>query len=159
PGQIVLSGERAKIELAVSLAREHGIRRALVLNVAGAYHSRLMESACEKFGDSLLEVEMQPPSFPVWSNVTGGKVETLPEIRLTLQDQITGTVRWVDCMQGIVAHGADVFLELGPGGVLAGLLQRTCKGVAVMSVSDVASLRTCAERLQSDLRVRDNAGR
>lgn len=157
PGQIVLSGERAKIELAVSLAREHGIRRALLLNVAGAYHSRLMESAYEKFGGSLLEVELQPPTFPVWSNVTGEKVENLPEIRRTLQDQITGTVRWVDCMQGMVAHGADLFLELGPGGVLAGLLQRTYKGVAVMSVSDATSLRTCAGRWQSELAERANA--
>src|SRR5213593_716904 len=136
PGQIVLSGERAKIEVAVALAKEHGIRRATMLNVAGAYHSRLMESAYEKLKEALLEIEMQPPSFAVFSNVTGEAVSTLPEIRRTLQDQVTGTVRWIDCMEGMVGRGCDFYIELGPGGVLAGLLKRTNKNVEAISVSD-----------------------
>jgi [acyl-carrier-protein] S-malonyltransferase len=148
PGQIVLSGERAKIEMAVALAKEHGIRRATTLNVAGAYHSRLMESAYEKLSEALLEIEMHPPSFAVFSNVTGEAVSTLPEIRRTLQDQVTGTVRWVDCMEGMVGRGCDFFIELGPGGVLAGLLKRTNKDVETISVSDVESARNCAERLR-----------
>src|SRR6266536_40533 len=129
PGQIVLSGERAKIEVAIALAKEHGIRRATMLNVAGAYHSRLMESAYEKLSEALLEIEMQPPSFAVFSNVTGEAVSTLPEIRRTLQDQVTGTVRWLDCMGGMLGCGCDFFIELGPGGVLAGLLKSTNKDV------------------------------
>ena len=149
PGQIVLSGERAKIEMAVALAKEHGIRRATMLNVAGAYHSRLMESAYQKLSEALLEIEMQPPSFAVFSNVTGKAVSTLPEIRRTLQDQVTGTVRWVDCVEGMVGRGCDFFIELGPGGVLAGLLKRTNKDVEAISVSDVESARNCAERLRS----------
>src|SRR3954465_1505117 len=96
PGQIVISGETAKVELAVSLAKEHGIRRATVLNVAGAYHSRLMNSAYEQLGQPLLDAEVRRPRFPVMSNVTGGSVETLPEIRSALQDQVTSTVRWTD---------------------------------------------------------------
>ena len=146
PGQIVLSGERAKIEMAVALAKEHGIRRATMLNVAGVYHSRLMESAYEKLSEALLEIEMHPPSFAVFSNVTGEAVSTLPEIRRTLQDQVTGTVRWVDCMEGMVGRGCDFFIELGPGGVLAGLLKRTNKDVEAISVSDVESARNCAEQ-------------
>lgn len=149
PGQIVISGERAKIELAVSLAREHGIRRATLLNVAGAYHSRLMESAYRQVGDALLDVILQPPQFPVISNVTGEAISSADEIRRTLQDQVTATVRWTDCMERMLAMGCDLFLELGPGGVLAGLLQRTRKGVEVLSVSDVASLQKCAEFLRS----------
>src|SRR4051794_27799041 len=147
PGQIVISGEAAKVELAVSLAREHGIRRATLLKVAGAYHSRLMNSAYVKLGDELLNTEMQLPRFPVASNVTGGVVETLPEIRRALQDQVTGTVRWVDCMETLLDRGCDLFIELGPGGVLAGLLQRTRKDVNVITVSDAASVRTCAAQL------------
>src|SRR5436309_3501000 len=127
PGQIVLSGERAKVEVAVALAKEHGIRRAAMLNVAGAYHSRLRESAYEKLSVALLEIEMQPPSFAVFSNVTGEAVSTLLEIRRTLQDQVTSTVRWVDCMEGMLERGCDLFIELGPSGVLAGLLKRTNK--------------------------------
>ena len=148
PGQIVISGERAKVDAAVAVAKEHGIRRATMLNVAGAYHSRLMESAYEKLGAALLEVQMQMPQFPVISNVTGREVETLPEIRQTLQDQVTSTVRWVDCMERLVDLGCDLFIELGPGGVLAGLLKRTRKDVEVISVSDAQSARLCAERLQ-----------
>jgi len=149
PGQIVISGELAKAEAAVGVAKEYGIRRATMLNVAGAYHSRLMESAYEKLGAALLEVQMQVPQFPVISNVTGREVETLPEIRQTLQDQVTSTVRWVGCMERLVDLGCDLFIELGPGGVLAGLLKRTRKDVEVISVGDVESVRAAAARLAS----------
>jgi [acyl-carrier-protein] S-malonyltransferase len=148
PGQIVISGERAKVEAAVGVARDYGIRRATMLNVAGAYHSRLMETAYEKLGDALLEVEMQVPKFAVISNVTGEEVTMLPEIRRTLQDQVTSTVRWVDCMERLFALGCDLFVELGPGGVLAGLLKRIRKDVEVISVADAESARNCAERLR-----------
>jgi [acyl-carrier-protein] S-malonyltransferase len=147
PGQIVISGELAKVEAAVGVAKEYGIRRATMLNVAGAYHSRLMESAYEKLGAVLQHVPMQSPSFPVISNVTGDEVSTPVEIRRTLQDQVTGTVRWLDCMERLAALGCDFFVELGPGGVLAGLLRRTLKGVDVTSVADVESVRIAAERL------------
>ena len=148
PGQIVISGELAKVEAAVAVAKEHGIRRATMLNVAGAYHSRLMDSAYQKLGSALIDVQMQAPRFPVVSNVTGQEVKTLPEIRQTLQEQVTSTVRWVDCMESLLGIGCDLFLELGPGGVLAGLLKRTRKDVDVVSASDVASVKTCAEKIR-----------
>ena len=148
PGQIVISGEAAKVEMAVSLAKEHGIRRATLLNVAGAYHSRLMNSAFVQMGDALIDAELQVPRFPIVSNVTGEVVDTLPEIRQTLQDQITGTVRWTDCIETLLGRGCDLFLELGPGGVLTGLMQRIRKGVNVISVSESASVQACAEKLK-----------
>ncbi|MDQ6810128.1 MAG: ACP S-malonyltransferase, partial [Verrucomicrobiota bacterium] len=150
PGQIVISGEAAKVELAVSLAKEHGIRRATLLKVAGAYHSRLMDSAFVQLGRALLDAQIQTPQFSVMSNVTGASVATLPEIRIrtTLQDQVTSTVRWTDCMESLLARGCDLFLELGPGGVLAGLLQRTRKGVEAISVTDAVSVDAAAERLR-----------
>jgi [acyl-carrier-protein] S-malonyltransferase len=147
PGQIVISGELAKVEAAVGLAKEYGIRRAMLLNVAGAYHSRLMESAYERLRAALLHVPVQPPRFPVISNVTGEEVETPIEIRRTLQDQVTGTVRWLDCMERLANLGCEFFIELGPGGVLAGLLRRIRKDVDVISVSDPESIRKCAEAL------------
>ena len=149
PGQIVISGEKAKVEIAVGLAKEHGIRRAMLLNVAGAYHSRLMESAYQKLGAVLLHVPVQPPRFPVLANVTGAEVTTPVEIRRTLQDQVTGTVRWLDCMERLVNLGCEFFIELGPGGVLAGLLRRTRKEVDVMSVSDADSVRKCASLIRT----------
>lgn len=148
PGQIVISGERAKVEAAVGLARGHGIWRATLLNVAGAYHSRLMESAYLRVGESLQNVVLQIPSFPVLSNVTGAPVSSAADIKRTLQDQVTGTVRWTDCMEKMFEMDCDLFLELGPGGVLAGLLQRTRKGSEVLSVSDVPSLQACVEKLR-----------
>lgn len=144
PGQIVISGELAKVEAAVGVAKEYGIRRATMLKVAGAYHSRLMESAYEKLGTVLAHVPMQSPRFPVISNVTGMEVRTPSEIRRTLQDQVTATVRWLDCMERLVELGCDFFIELGPGGVLAGLLRRIYKDVDVISVSDAESVRECA---------------
>ena len=147
PGQIVISGERAKVEVAIGMAKEHGIRRAMLLNVAGAYHSRLMEIAYRKLGEALVDLSITTPRFVVISNVTGQEVKTPDEIRRALQDQVTGTVRWLDCMERLVDLGCDFFIELGPGGVLAGLLQRTRKGVDVISVSDAESVQKCAERI------------
>ena len=149
PGQIVISGELAKVEAAVGVAKEYGIRRATMLNVAGAYHSRLMESAYEKLGEALANVPIHPPQFPVISNVTGQEAKTPAEIRQMLQDQVNSTVRWVDCMERLVDLGCDLFIELGPGGVLAGLLKRTRKDVDVISVGDVESVRAGAARLAS----------
>jgi [acyl-carrier-protein] S-malonyltransferase len=149
PGQIVLSGELAKIETAIGVAKEYGIRKAALLNVAGAYHSRLMESAYQKLGSELINVEMQIPRFPVISNVTGEEVKTLPEIRQTLQDQVTATVLWKNCIERMLARGCDLFIELGPGTVLAGLLKRISSDTEILCVSDSASARVCVERLGS----------
>ena len=147
PGEIVISGERAKVEAAIAMAKEHGIRRATLLNVAGAYHSRLMETAYQKLGAALRHIPVLPPRFPVISNVTGLEAATPVEIRRTLQDQVTSTVRWVDCVERLAGLGCNFFIELGPGGVLAGLLRRTRKEVDVISVSDAESVRECAEKI------------
>jgi [acyl-carrier-protein] S-malonyltransferase len=151
PGQIVVSGELAKVEAAIGVAKEYGIGRGTLLNVGGAYHSRLMRGAYEKLGTELLDIEMRPPRFPVISNVTGEEVKTLPEIRRTLQDQVMATVRWVDCMETLLEKcGCNFFIELGPGNVLAGLLRRISRGVEVISVGDSASVRACAGKLRAD---------
>ena len=107
PDQIVISGQLAKVEAAVGVAKEYGIRRAMMLNVAGAYHSRLMESAYEKLGAVLQDVPIESPRFPVISNVTGMEVTTPAEIRRTLQDQVTGTVRWFDCLKRLIDLGCN----------------------------------------------------
>src|SRR6266478_3896746 len=102
PNQIVISGELARVETSVGVAKEYGIGRAMMLNVAGAYHSRLMESAYVKLERVLADLPMQSPDFAVISNVTGEEVKTPQEIRQTLRDQVTGTVRWTDCMQRLI---------------------------------------------------------
>ena len=141
PGQIVISGESSKVALAVSLAKEHGIRMAKTLNVAGAYHSRLMNSAFLKLGDELQATALHIPKFPVICNVDARPVREAEEIRESLQDQVTGTVRWTETIEYLVdEEKCDLFIELGPGGVLAGLLNRTRKGAVCVSITDCASL-------------------
>ncbi len=147
PNQIVISGELANVETAVAVAKEYGVRRAAMLNVAGAYHSRLMESAFGKIEKALADVPVDSPRFPVIGNVTGEEVKMPDQIRETLRDQVTGTVRWTDCMQCLLDLGCDFFIELGAGNVLSGLLKRTNRGIDVISVGDAASVRKCAEAL------------
>jgi [acyl-carrier-protein] S-malonyltransferase len=149
PGQIVISGESAKVALAVSLAKEHGIRMAKTLNVAGAYHSRLMNSAFLKLGEELQRTTLSKPRFPVICNVDATPVREEEEIRSALQDQVTGTVRWTETIEYLVDdEKCDLFLELGPGGILAGLLNRTRKGTPCVSISDLPSLETALNSLR-----------
>jgi [acyl-carrier-protein] S-malonyltransferase len=106
-----------------------------------------METAYQKLGEALVDLPIQSPRFAVISNVTGEEVRTPEEIRRTLQDQVTSTVRWLDCMQRLLDLGCDLFIELGPGGVLAGLLKRARKDVNVVSVTDAESARVASEKL------------
>ena len=141
PGQIVVSGESSKVALAVSLAKEHGVRVAKTLNVAGAYHSRLMNSAFLRLGEELQRTALAAPRFPVICNVDAAPVLEPERIRESLQDQVTGTVHWTETMEYLVDNEkCDLFIELGPGGVLAGLLNRTRKGTPCVSITDCATL-------------------
>lgn len=141
PGQVVISGEAAKVALAVSLSKEKGIRIAKLLKVAGAYHSRLMDSAYRKLLADLKHVAFATPTVPVVSNVDAVPAADAESIRRTLADQVTGTVRWTECVEYLLDEaGCDTLVELGPGGVLAGLVQRIRKGTRVLSISNCATL-------------------
>lgn len=140
PGQIVLSGSVEGIKAAVARAKEKGIRKAVELQVAGAYHSRLMKSAQDKLASVLQTTAIQMPNVPVISNYEADAVTSDIVIRTTLERQVTGSVRWSESMQLLVKEGYDLFLELGPGGVLAGLMGRIQKGVKVLTIKDVKSL-------------------
>jgi [acyl-carrier-protein] S-malonyltransferase len=140
PGQIVLSGEASKVAHAVSLAKQYGARKAVQLQVAGAFHSRLMESASLKLKEVLEKTAIDPPSVPVVCNVDARAVSDPQAIRRTLADQVIGSVRWTESVQYLLDHlHCEQFIELGPGGVLAGLVGRIRKGTPVISVSDSAS--------------------
>lgn len=135
PGQIVVSGEAAKVAAAVGLAKDFGVRKAVELNVAGAFHSRLMQPAYERLVEVLTATEIRQPAFPVVCNVAGRAVSDPDEIRRTLADQVTGSVRWADCVTHLIdTVGCDTFLELGPGTTLAGMIARIRKGTAVLSL-------------------------
>lgn len=140
PGQIIISGGKEKIEAAVVAAKARGIKKAMALNVAGAYHSRLMEPARAEFAAYLSTVPFREPSFTVFTNTTGKAVSAPHEIREALVKQVVSSVLWEDCMQSAAAAGATQFWELGPGGVLAGLARRTNKDWPVKSYSEFSDL-------------------
>jgi [acyl-carrier-protein] S-malonyltransferase len=147
PGQIVLSGSVAGIDSAIAQAKDFGIRRAIKLNVAGAYHSRLMQSAQEKLAAELSEVSIQSPTLPVVANFTAGLVSDPAEIRRTLENQVTGSVRWTESIRTLIEMGHRNFLELGPGKVIAGLVSKIDKEATVLSVEDLPSLEAAIEAL------------
>ncbi len=140
PGQIIISGERTKVEAAVAAARDRGIQKVVPLNVAGAYHSRLMEPARAAFEAFLGAIPFSAPRFRVFTNTTGRAVSDPDDIRRALVRQVVSPVLWEDCMRGVRAAGATEFWELGPGGVLAGLARRTDKSWSVRSISEYADL-------------------
>lgn len=147
PGQIVLSGSIAGIDAAVEKAKEFGIRRAIKLNVAGAYHSRLMQSAQDKLAAELKGAAIQSPAIPVVCNYGASVVSDPAEIRAMLEKQVTGSVRWTESIRLLREQGHTTFLELGPGKVLAGLVAKIDKDAVVHSVEDLASLEAAVEAL------------
>lgn len=149
PGQIVLSGKSGHIAEAVASAKEKGIRMAKTLNVAGAYHSRLMQPAAAKLGAVLAQAELHTPHCPVFCNIEARPVAGPADIRTTLEQQVTGSVRWTHTMERLVdQEHCDLFLELGPGGVLSGLLSRTRKGVPCLQVFDMETAAAAVNALQ-----------
>lgn len=150
PGQIVLSGTVEGIDKAVALAKDKGIRKATRLNVAGAYHSRLMQVAADAFAPTLAATPMNPPHFPVVANFTARPVGEPAEIRARLAAQVTGSVRWTETIEFLVdVEKVELFLELGPGGIIAGLVKRTRKDTPVLSIADCASLDAAAAQLRA----------
>lgn len=147
PGQIVLSGTVAGIDAAVAQAKDFGIRRAIKLNVAGAYHSRLMQSAKERLAAQLATVDIQTPGMPVVCNFSASVVSDAAEIRHSLESQVTGSVRWTESIHKLISLGHTTFLELGPGKVIAGLLGKIDKNLSVHSIDDLASLETAVKAL------------
>jgi [acyl-carrier-protein] S-malonyltransferase len=147
PGQTVLSGKEAGIDEAVSKAKEYGLRMGKKLQVAGAYHSRLMAGAQDQLGEALAATEMSEPKIPVVSNFLAQAADGPDAIRASLKDQVTGSVRWIESIRLLRAQGHDIFIELGPGKVLAGFMSRIDKEARIISIEDAASLEAAIAEL------------
>ncbi|MBI5396531.1 MAG: ACP S-malonyltransferase [Verrucomicrobia bacterium] len=147
PGQIVISGGKAEIAAACERAKARGAKRALPLNVAGAYHSRLMAGAQPKLDAALAGVTISAPKAMVVSNVTAAPHSTPEEIRRLLVAQVTSAVRWEASMRWLLAQGVQRFIELGPGTVLAGFFKRIEPAAEVVSVNNAASLAAAVAKL------------
>ena len=152
PGQIVLSGEASNVRKAIDTAKAHGIKRALPLNVGGAFHSRLMISAQKRLEEDLNAIAIFKPAVTVVANVTASPVTSPDEVRTSLAQQVTGTVRWTPSIEYMIDRlGCDLLLELGPGQVLAGLVGRIRKGMRTLSIGDLLSLEAALPQIRNAL--------
>jgi [acyl-carrier-protein] S-malonyltransferase len=140
PGQTVISGATAAVEMAATLVKARGARRAVMLPVSAPFHCALMQPAQEEVARVLAGLTLSEPGIPVAANVTGKLVTTSDGARDALIRQVTGAVRWVDCMQALIGAGAEIFVEVGPGKVLCGLLRQIDPAQKAVNVEDAASL-------------------
>ena len=146
-GQIVISGARQAVELAIEIAKANGIKRAMLLPVSAPFHCALMQPAAEAMQVALAETDIQPPVVDLVANVTAAPTRDPDEIRKLLVAQVCGAVRWRECMGFMHKHGVDLFVEIGAGKVLAGLVKRTAEGARALNVgvpADVASFKLIA---------------
>ena len=146
PGQVVLSGAKAAIERAVAMAKDQGIKRAVLLPVSAPFHCSLMKPAAEAMADALQRVPLQPFRLPLYANVTAAECTDPAAESLLLVDQVTGRVRWRESVLAMKAAGVSRYVELG-GKVLGPMIGRTVEDVAVTSVVTMADIEALAKEL------------
>ena len=140
PAQIVISGTVEGVGKAVEALKAKGMRKVIPLNVAGAFHSRLMAEAGEKLAGALESVELTLTDVPVYHNFSADAAKDAAEMRKLLASQVAGSVRWEECLRRAVADGVDTVIEFGPGNVLTGLAKRTIPELKLMNVNSVETL-------------------
>lgn len=140
PGQIVVSGELAALDVVEAAAAEHGVRRARRLVVAGGFHSECMRPAAERLNAALSEIEIRAPRVPFITNVTGRVCSDPEEIRSNLAEQVCAPVHWETSMRTALGLGIEAFLEPGPGEILAGLMRKIDRSIPVRPVATPEAL-------------------
>ena len=140
PGQLVVSGDVESVHKSMELAKEQGAKIVKELNVGGAFHSPLMESAVEEISEELKSISISSPSFPVYTNVSASPLTQPKEIRDSLLKQITSPVQWYPLVQNMVSDGATDFVEIGPGKVLQGLMKRINKEINSSGIDTLKDL-------------------
>ena len=140
PDQTVISGATAAVERAAELCKEAGAKRTVMLPVSAPFHCSMMEPAAEKLASTLEAVTLNDPAIPVACNVDARLMQRGTEIRDTLVRQVTGSVRWVEDIELLKREGANLFIEVGPGKVLCGLMRQIDREQKCVNVEDSASL-------------------
>ena len=141
PGQIVVSGTREAMVRAMDLARAIGARRAMPLNVSGAFHSRLMKPAQEGLIDIIASLEFRDPEIPVLANTTALPLTNGDQVKTELIDQLCNGVQWQRSIDYMINDGVTTFIEIGPGRVLSGLVKRINKEVNLQNIGSVEAVR------------------
>jgi [acyl-carrier-protein] S-malonyltransferase len=143
-GQVVVSGDKAAVERAVEIAKSKGAKRAMLLPVSAPFHCALMQPAADAMADALAKVTVKPPAVPLVANVLARAITDPAEIVSSLVAQVTGTVRWRECIAYMAGEGVDQFYEIGAGKVLSGLVKRIAagaSGTAIGTPEDVAAFK------------------
>jgi [acyl-carrier-protein] S-malonyltransferase len=140
-GQVVVSGDRAAVERAVEIAKSRGARRAMMLPVSAPFHCALMQPAADAMAQALAGVTIRKPSPPLIANVVARAVSDPPEIMRRLIQQVTGTVRWRECVTYMAREGVTRFYEIGAGKVLSGLVRRIAEGVTATAIETPEDIR------------------
>jgi [acyl-carrier-protein] S-malonyltransferase len=147
PTQVVLSGSKAAIDRVAEIGKAHGVRRAVPLPVSAPFHCALMKPAAEAMADALSKVTINAPVVPVVANVVASAVSDPEQIRRLLVEQVTGTVRWRECVGYLAANGVTDVFEIGSGKVLAGLAKRIEKSLEAASLGTPADIEAAASKL------------
>jgi [acyl-carrier-protein] S-malonyltransferase len=143
PTQVVLSGHKTAIDRVAEIGKKHGVRRAMPLPVSAPFHCALMKPAADAMAAALATVQMHAPKVPVMANVTAAPLSDPTEIKRRLVEQVTGTVRWRECMLAMASAGVTDFYEIGSGKVLSGLagrIDKTLKATPVGTPADIAAV-------------------
>lgn len=147
PAQVVIAGHKAAVERAAELAKQRGAKRAILLNVSAPFHCALMKPARDRLAEDLDRVEFREPAVPLINNVDARAVRDPAALREGLKRQVTAPVRWEESVRALRSAGVEVFIEVGPGKVLSGLLRQMDNQAECSRVEDVATLEVTLGRL------------
>ncbi len=140
PGQIVISGEKKRIEKATGLAVSRGALKVIPLAVSGAFHTPMMQPAAEGLFSAISSMPFNTPTIPVIANASALPLVSEDEIKEELKQQLTHAVQWQKSVEYMISHGVDTFVEIGPGKVLSGLIKRINKGMKTLNIGDTQSI-------------------
>ncbi len=147
-GQVVISGTKAAVDRACEIAKSKGAKRAILLPVSAPFHSALMQPAADAMAEALSKVQMNVPVVPVIANVVAGPLTDPSDIRQRLVEQVTGTVRWRECVAYMAAEGVKVFVEAGVGKVLTGLAKKNAPEATALNAGTPEEIAALAAQLK-----------
>lgn len=150
PGQIVITGEEEAVNQAGEALKEAGIRRVIPLKVSGPFHSSMLQGAGKRLGRALEEVKIREFTVPYLSNVTGEYVTEPSQVKELLVRQVSSPVRWQQCVETMIAHGVDTFVEIGPGKTLTGFLRKINRNVKGFHIEKLEDLETVVKGVQEN---------
>ena len=141
PSQVVISGEKTAVELAIELAKNSGAKRAIMLPVSAPFHCELMAPAAQKMKIELEAIKIKPPIVPIVSNVSAQAISDPNEIKKLLVSQVTGSVRWRESIMWMAKNNVDEIWEIGSGKALSGMIRRIDKNINLMAISSPEDVR------------------